>query len=142
MPGGKMYIVNSPELIMSVQRNSKTLQFAPFASQFLVRICGLSSKAVQILRTNIDLREGDWGLYQDSLKAIHAALAPGAGLDHMSRLMLESVSGSLEDLNTKGTRRRISLAQWLRHELTLATSDAVYGPQNPLQDREVEDAFW
>jgi hypothetical protein len=85
-----MYIVNSPDLIVSVQRNSTTLQFAPFASEFTARICGVSDEAAKVLKTNANLEKGDWGIYHDSLKAIRGALNPGAGLESMSRLMMES----------------------------------------------------
>lgn len=137
-----MYIVNSPSLIASVQRNSKSLQFAPFASEFTARICGVSNEAARILKVNVRLEKGEWGLYEDVLKAMHEALGPGAGLESMSRMMVESISGSLDVLRTGGGVKRISLAKWLRHEITLATTEAVYGRANPLKDPAVEEAFW
>lgn len=137
-----MYIVNCPDLIVSVQRSSATLQFAPFASEFTARICGISDEAAKVLKTNVNLEKGNWGLYYDSIKAIHGALIPGAGLEYMSRLMIRSVSRSLESLRTEQRAKRISLGDWLRHEITSATTEAVYGPDNPFRDSKVEDAFW
>ena len=137
-----MYVVNSPDLIVSIQRNWKTLQFAPFASRFTARISRSSPQATQILSTNANLENGDWGLYSESLKGMHAALAPGGGLEHMSRVMVQNVSTSLDSLKTGDATVRINLASWLCHEITLATSEAIYGPGNPLRDPNVEDGFW
>ncbi|TGJ76590.1 hypothetical protein E0Z10_g10866 [Xylaria hypoxylon] len=36
----------------------------------------------------------------------------------------------------------IKLNEWLRHHITLVTTDTVYGPHNPFQSKEVESAFW
>jgi hypothetical protein len=111
-------------------------------ASFLARICGISDEAAKVLKTNVNLEEGDRGLYHDTLRAMRGALAPGAGLECMSRLMIESVSCSLEDLRTEQPAKRISLANWLRHKITLATSEAVYGPDKPFRDPKVEDIFW
>ena len=91
---------------------------------------------------NVNLEKGDWGLYSESLKGIHAALAPGGGLELMNRTMIENVAASLDSLQTENKTVRLKLASWLRHEITLATSEAVYGPGNPLRDPKVEDGFW
>ena len=92
--------------------------------------------------TNINLEMGEWGFYSESLKAMHAALAPGEGLEHMNRVMIKSVSISLDGLKLSEGARRLNLASWLRHEITLATSEAVYGLGNPLRDLNVENGFW
>ena len=137
-----MYVVNSPELIGSIQRNWKALQFAPFASRFSARIGRSSPQATDIITTNANLEKGDWGLYSETLKGIHAALAPGEGLEHMNRVMIQAVTTSFDGLKTGNGPVRLSLASWLRHEITLAGSEAIYGPGNPLRDPIVEDGFW
>ena len=91
---------------------------------------------------NANLEKGDWGLYFDTLKGIHATLASGEGLDHMTRVAIENVALSLDSIKTDGGPVRLDLVRWLRHEITLATSEAIYGPGNPLRDPNVEDGFW
>lgn len=142
MPAAKMYIVNSPDLVVSVQRCSKSLQFAPFAYKFVSRICNSSEEANRQLMVNVDCSAGNWGLQHDAHEGTHAAVAPGPALDQMNRTMLQCISASLDKLHATGTPTRINLARWLRHEVTLATSEAVFGPDNPFRDREVEDGFW
>lgn len=91
---------------------------------------------------NANLEKGDWGLYFDTLKGIHATLAFGEGLEQMTRVAIENVALSLDGLRTDTGPVRLNLVRWLRHEITLATSEAIYGPANPLRDLNVEDGFW
>jgi hypothetical protein len=142
MPAGKMYIANTPELITAVQRNSKTLQFAPFASKSHRRLLGTSQEAEKIVLNNVDLAEGEWGLWHEALASVHAVLAPGEGLDQMNRVMIRNVTASLENLRTESDNTSISLMQWLRHQPTLATTEAVYGTENPFRDATIEESFW
>jgi len=75
---------------------------------------------------------------------MRSALTPGADLDAMNRVMIQNIAASLEHIRPeKGCLdTSISLMRWLRHELTMATTNAVYGPLNPYVDRNVEDGFW
>ena len=138
-----MYIVNSPDLMVSIQRNWKKLQFAPIASRFLARICHLSPRATKILMAKASLDKGDESLYSETLKAIHTTVGSGSeGLEHMSRIAIRNVCTSLDSLAIDTGPVRLNLAFWLRHEITLATSEAIYGPANPFRDPNVEDGFW
>ena len=143
MPGSKIYVVNSTELIGSVQRHPKTLAFPPIEAKFAMAICASSKEANDILNKNVNGDEGDWGYSVEFYKSMHPALAPGAGLDGMNRVMIQNIANSLDSLNRRaGRSQRIRLNEWCRHEITLATTNAVYGPHNPFKDQAVEDAFW
>ena len=79
----------------------------------------------------------------DFNKAVYPALSPGPHLEAMNRIMILHIAESLDKLRMeKGERRRINLGRWIRHELSIAITDSVYGPQNPFKDRAIEDAFW
>ena len=140
MPGGKMYVVNTPELISAVQRNPKSLQFAPFASKSHRNLFGTSREAEKIVLNNIDLADGAWGLWHDAITGVHKSLAPGEGLDLMNRTMIENVTNTMNQLTSP--MPKIHLHSWLRHELAYATTEAVYGPENPFRDPTVEQSFW
>lgn len=140
--GGKLYIVSAPDLIMSVQRNSKTLSFDSLVVNATPRVCNLSPESAGPLNANVDGSEGDWGLTREFHVALHAALAPGESLNKLSRRMIECVGSSLEKLAADGKGSRIGLLEWVRHEVTLASTESIYGPQNPLADPEVARAFW
>ena len=142
MLGGKTYVVNSPDLVIAAQRSSKTLIFEPLSSYFAARVSHPSKEAIRILMKNLDGEAGEWGLLIDTLKGMHAALAPGSDLDNMNRAMIQSVSRSLDDLAPRKGSRTINTLEWIRHEIGMASTDAVFGPMNPLRDPEVEAGFW
>ena len=135
-------MVNSPDLVMAVQRNSKTLSFTPFIAHTAQRITLVSKEAWAALMKNLDGKNGDWGLSADTRKGMHAALAPGKDLDTMNREMVKSVSASLDQLCRDEETTTIDLMTWIRHEITLAGTNAAYGPNNPFKDPEVEKGFW
>ena len=92
---------------------------------------------------NVNGDEGDWGLSMESYAGMRAALSAGHGLDEMNRVMIQNIAASLDSLKpAPGTRIKIGLAKWLRRSVTAATTNSVYGPQNPFKDLMVVDAFW
>ena len=137
-----MYIVTSPALIQAVQKQPKKLAFPPIEAKFASRVCGSSPEAQEILMKNVNGDQGDWGLSMEAYAAIKDALAPGAELDAMNRIMVQNVASSLDDLEAAGTSTRVGLAQWLRTTITKATTNSVYGPQNPYRNEDVQNGFW
>ena len=143
MPGSKMYVVTTPELIQAVQKQPKALAFPPIEAKFASTVCGSSADAHKILMKNVNGDEGDWGLSMESYAAMRTALSPGPGLDGINRVMVDSVTSSLESIRpSKGKVTTVELAGWLRNNITLATTNSVYGPGNPFKDKAVVDAFW
>ncbi len=142
LPGAKIYVVTTPALIQSIQKHPKILAFAPIEAKFSSRVCGSSKEAHGILMKNVAGDEGDWGLSIDSYAAMRAALAPGPDLDEMNRVMFQNIADYVDDLSTYGRPVKRRLAQWLRNTITIATTNSVYGPRNPYEDRAVQEAFW
>ncbi|KAF2232166.1 cytochrome P450 [Viridothelium virens] len=142
MPGQKMYIVASPKLIQAIEKHPKTLAYLPIEAKFVGRVCGISTAAQNIIEKNSNGEE-DLGMLHDVHAAIRAPLAPGAELDSMNRIMIQNIATSLNGLIPSGESRiHIKLVEWLRHCVTIATTNSVYGPPNPFKDREIADAFW
>ena len=143
MPGQKMYIVTTPDLIQCIQKQPKTLAFPPIEAKFATKVCGSSEEAHSILMKNVNGDDGDWGLSMESYASMRAALSAGPGLDEMNRVMIQNIAASLDSLQlSSGSRTKIQLSGWLRQHVTAATTNSVYGPQNPFKDLEVADAFW
>lgn len=107
-------------------------------------VCDSSKEANDILQLNVNGEEGDWGYSMEFYRSLHPALAPGQGLDDMNRVMIQSIAASVDKLKPtrKGETTRIKLMEWLRHEVTMATTNSVYGDMNPFQDPKIEKAFW
>lgn len=76
---------------------------------------------------------------------VFRALNPGTHLDAMNRAAIESLAELVEKLGEKSDhedRRRVNLYEWVTREIAIATTDGVYGPQNPYKDAKMRDAFW
>lgn len=138
-----MYIVTTPELIQAIQKQPKVLAFPPIEANFATKVCGTSGEARKILMKNVNGDEGDWGLSMKSNAAIKDATAPGPQLDEMNNVMVQNIAASLDNLERAAEQHeKIGLAKWLRSVVTAATTNSVYGPQNPFKDQAVEDGFW
>ena len=138
MPHGKTYVVNSLDLVNSAQ----TLSFAPFVATFLKRLCLPSKAASHIVDNNLFAEDGPWGLFTDTHNAMHQALAPGPGLDELIASVVQHISGSLDGLLETRDEVVIDLYGWIHETITLASTNAVYGCQNPFKDPEVRSGFW
>ena len=138
-----MYVVTTPELIQSIQKQPKVLAFPPIEAKFAAKICGTTKEGHKILMKNVNGDEGDWGVSMEIYPAMRSALYPGAGLDDMNRVMVRNIAKSLDSLRpSAGSSTRIGLAKWLRQSVTEATTNSVYGPKNPFKNTEVAEAFW
>ena len=141
--GSRIYVVTSTELIGAVQRQPRVLSFPPIGVKFAMSLGGSSKEANEIATSNINGDEGDFGLSMDFNKAVYPALSPGPLLEAMNRIMISRIANSMDRLRAEsGRSTKIGLVRWIRHELTIAITDSVYGPQNPFKDRVIEDAFW
>lgn len=86
--------------------------------------------------------EGDWGLSMESHAVMRNALLASPDLDRMNRVMIGSIAASFDSLEVSVDKPKLKLAKWLRRSLTIATTNSVYGPQNPFKDDSVADGFW
>ena len=74
---------------------------------------------------------------------MQSAVNPGAGLDEMNHMMIQNVAVSMGALIPSGEKSvRIGLSNnWLRDVVTPATTNSVYGPQNPFKEHAVGRCF-
>ena len=143
LPGQKMYVVKTLELVQAIQKLPKVLAFPPIEAKFSSQICGSSTEAHDILMKNVNGDEGNWGLSMETYEAMRTALKPGAALDDMNRHMMQNIAASLDNLLSGGSQTvKIQLSEWLRDSVTVATTNSVYGPQNPFKEKDVANAFW
>lgn len=141
MPGSRIYVVNSLALISAVQRQHKALAFMPLAAKASVKVSRFSKTASDIINTNTNGEDGDWGYVMTFHDAIQPSLAPGTHLDAMNRVMLGLVAESLNRLKEQ-VPTTVGLFDWVNHQITLATTNSAYGPSNPYKDPKIETAFW
>ena len=135
----KVYVVTSPALVSTVNRNSRTLAFNPFIALLGKRITGHDEATSKIVQHNLNGEEGP-GYVIDVHDGTAAALAPGKSLENMTLAMLHE---ALIYLETFESQREMELFGWTRNTVTMCSTRAIYGPDNPLDTKSnLEEAFW
>ena len=137
MPGARIYVVNSTNLIPIVQRQFRTVAFTPFAARAFEYAMGGSKTASEIMKTGMT---EDHGYLMSFDKAIHPALSPGPALDATNRASVKALATSLDRLRRQSPTT-IDMYKWIQHEVLLATTDAVYGTMNPYRNPAMETAW-
>ena len=132
-----MYIVKSAALVSAVQRNHKIISFDPFLTAAANRMAGISGPGLELLR---ETQSGGGGINMDVLRSMHPALL-GPGLDIMNKNMISELLSSVKELAASGGKS-VDLHYWCREAITVASTKAVWGPQNPYQSAEIRKAFW
>ncbi|KAJ6588899.1 cytochrome P450 [Mycena capillaripes] len=145
----RIYIVTDPSLAAAVQRASKVLSFTPIIPEVTERILGLDKATVEIARKNLDPAPGEErGFLSDIQEMVYTWLGPG---DYLSALTTAAASELKTEVETYivalRTRRvdaeRVDLLLWVRHCVTVATAQYLYGPQNPIAENPaLEKSFW
>ncbi|KAL1845876.1 hypothetical protein Daus18300_014422 [Diaporthe australafricana] len=138
LPGSRMYVVNSPGLLTSIQAQFRTLSFTAIEANIAANLLGCKKATIDIMTRDVTKDEGYLMSYP---KYVHSALSSGPGLDAMNRRAIEVLAKSLDEWSQKGATK-IQLWQWTRHELLLASTESVYGPKNPYRDPAMEKAWY
>lgn len=129
-----MYVISSPELIQSVLRNPKTFPFEAMIIESTNRTFNISKEGSNVI-ANME--------YIDSVhKFVHETMLPGPALLEMNGHAL-STEARLFNNSDFGVEKSIRLYRWIRDCVTLAASDALYGPDNPVNDNpKLIDMLW
>ena len=135
----KLYVVTSPALVSAVNRNSKSIAFNPFIAALGKRMTGHDEATGQIVQHNLNGENGPGYVIQLHDDTV-ASLAPGKGLENMTQAMLKQVSPYLDALANDA---EVNLFEWTRNMVTMCSTRAVYGPNNPFnRDRTLITSFW
>lgn len=138
MPGHRIYVVNAPPLIQSVQRQIKTIAFAPIEARAAETVMGVGPEGNAIIGAETMREDGSY--LSTFVPSLHPALSPGPGLDAINAAAVKVVATSLSKLN-EGGPMTVELFAWVRNQLFMATTESIYGPKNPFRDPELEKAW-
>lgn len=149
IPSKRIYIVNSTPLIPLIQRQWKKLIMTPVTAQAMEGAFGVDKAVVDFARKNINSEEG---FIQGLTDAIHPVVGAGTeGLRELNTRAAGALSASLGGMESalgavgEVPVKKVKLYEWIKHELTVATTDAVYGKgagNNPLREAKNEEAWW
>ncbi|KAL4995055.1 cytochrome P450 [Aspergillus recurvatus] len=132
----KQYIITSPSLMQAVQRNKRTLKFAPLVTFTAERFAGIHESGMKLLR---DKEAGGAGLSAETVHAMEKTLI-GPSLDRMNEKMARMLGPLVDEL--AASTQIVDLYAWCTRAITAASTNASYGPLNPYKDPAIADAFW
>lgn len=128
MPGARIYVVNALDLIPVVQRQWRTLIFAPIQIKAAKAVMGVSKAAIAILEHDM---VSESGFVNGMVKATHPTMSSGPALDALNTKAFEVFDQALQGLDASTT---LSMYSWIDKQILDATTEAVYGPSNPMRD--------
>jgi hypothetical protein len=136
----KVYVVNAPDLVSVVQRNSKTLSFFPFMISWLQPFLGLDDSSMKIAEKDMFSKtESSW--IRENYKIHNQLLAPG---NTVNRFENNAFMGFASFFN-KGfdVDMETTVSSFVQRVFTLVNTEAMWGPKNPFTlHPELENTFW
>ncbi|TIC89847.1 25-hydroxycholesterol 7-alpha-hydroxylase [Colletotrichum higginsianum] len=132
---GKLYGIWEPTVIQSVYRN-RLLSFEPFAVEFAQREIGFSNAMLKVIQETT--------LLPEFFDCIHKSMTAD-NLRQMNANALTYVSDALDGVcNGSETFEATNFFVWVRNLMTMATTEALYGPGNPLRNSAslMEDTWY
>ncbi|KAK6083888.1 25-hydroxycholesterol 7-alpha-hydroxylase 1 [Seiridium cupressi] len=134
MPGSRIYVINAPQLLTSVQNQVGKLSFTAIEASIAANVIGVSKTTNDVIGHDVTAD----GSYLTSFpKYVHSALSAGPGLDAMNRRSIQYITQSLDTWQKRGDTT-VQLFEWVRHELLMESTEGVYGPKNPFRDPAME----
>ena len=107
---GRMDIIKSLDLVMSVQRNAKNLSSAPFAAKYAARDVHVSKETEAIWYCNGDGEYGDDSLSIDAMKATQASpTLRNFELHQIPEVVLNSFLKPYQELDDDPQKRKLGL---------------------------------
>lgn len=135
IPGTRIYAINSLDFIPVVQRQWRTLIFAPIQVKAAKAAMGASKEALAIMESDMVTERGFMG---GMLKATHPTMSSGPALDSLNTRAFEVFDKALKQLSTPTT---VNMYDWIGRLVMQATTEAIYGPSNPMRDRRNLEAW-
>ena len=106
------------------------------------RLAGTTTEGMKLIKQDVTDGHLERGLVADIRDRIRNFLGSNSSLESMSRDMFGSIAAALQELDYHdGTV--VDLSSWIKHAISIASTNAVYGPMNPfVTTSQVYTAFW
>lgn len=112
-----------------VQRQWRTLIFAPIQVKAAEAAMGASKEAVAIMNEDLVTEKG---FINGMVKATHPTMSNGPALDALNAKAFEILDEALEAF--ANAPASVNMYEWIGKQIMRATTDAVYGPNNPMRE--------
>jgi hypothetical protein len=134
MPFQRLYVVHTPNLIQAIQSKANAATFIPNLLDFGMLFSGMNKQSHSILTKAFEANGNAFTM------SVHKYLLSGPSLRAVTTTAVDKLSASLPNNFAKNDGE--GLLESVRHELTLALTGAIYGPENPYDDPETEASWW
>lgn len=142
----KVYVINVPDVVVAVRRNSKNLLFSPILPGMIPRFFGVDKDIIHSTAKTMQDEGGEWINAHPLYMANYVQLLPGPNLDIIIRKMQTALSPLMDQLReqTKSDEDAvIGLYAWIKNSSGLASTDAFYGQENPFKlQPKLINALW
>jgi hypothetical protein len=134
MPFQRLYVVHTSDLIQAIHSKANATTFIPNLLDFGMLFSGMNKKSQGILAKAFGINGNAFTM------SVHKHLLSGPSLRIATSTAVDRLSASLPNNFTE--RGGEGLLELVRHELTLALTGAIYGPENPYDDPAIEASWW
>ncbi|KAI6764269.1 hypothetical protein HG530_008058 [Fusarium avenaceum] len=127
----KMYAITDPILVQAAYCN-KHLSFTPFAIAGAQKVTGFDDEYHKVLTST------------DVLPEYFKSLYDGTTAQHIHQLNVTSLKHVSQHINSIGGdgMKADNTYLWLRNLMTVATCEALFGPENPIRSDELVEDVW
>ncbi|EDN98426.1 hypothetical protein SS1G_13284 [Sclerotinia sclerotiorum 1980 UF-70] len=138
----EIHVIASPDLMSHLHRKHKAISLWQLEGRFTAQLAGLSESGRDRLLANVFFGSDTSSLMIKGIKIIQGALSPLGGMKRMLQVAALATKNRLDNQATPARNNRTDLFEWVRHELTIVTTESLYGDGNPYRDPNVEAGFW
>lgn len=133
----KMYVIGSPALLAAVERHPHAISMEPIAEEMVDRVAGFKGNSLNIFESK---KKGGSGFNKKLVHHFYKNLL-GDELNELSQNTVKALEMSADQLKSL-QNKSIDLYAWCRHVMTMATTKAAYGPENPYNSPSIEQGIW
>ena len=128
-------MIASPSLLSEIDKKSKTLSLWSIISEVQSALGGMTLQTKDRILGK--------SFHQGLSKAVLKVMNHRDSFNALTRVSAGQFISSVDNLAWNCPENtQIDLWTWIRHEMTIATTEAVYGPMNPYQNPEAEEGAW
>ena len=131
MLNGWLYVINDPTLISAAMR-SRHLSFDPFVIEFAGNTFGMTPPQLDVYSQTANL--------EAMTHTIHRSLT-GDNLLRMNVRALADIAAAINAVRPAEAFEAPDVFEWLRNVVTMASTNALFGKNNPFDLSDVE-RFW
>lgn len=135
MPFQRMYIVNGAELIRIIQTKANLTTFVPNLLDFGLLFSGVDKESRKLISETYATQGNGFTI------SVHKFLVQGPTLQDACQTAVAKLAACVPSSFSASGADEISLLETIKHDLMLALTGAIYGPENPYDDPDIE-ASW